>query len=50
MHEIAAHAVHRNGSEEVKQAWLPKFTSGETVLSYALHEEKAGTRMGQLAL
>jgi alkylation response protein AidB-like acyl-CoA dehydrogenase len=45
VHEVAAHSVNRNGSDEVRQEWLPQFTSGETVLSYALHEEAAGTQM-----
>jgi acyl-CoA dehydrogenase len=45
VHEVAAHSVLRNGSDEVRQTWLPKFTSGETVLSYALHEERAGSQI-----
>jgi alkylation response protein AidB-like acyl-CoA dehydrogenase len=48
VHEVAAHAVARSGSDEVRAAWLPRFTTGETVLSYALHEPKAGVRLAEM--
>jgi alkylation response protein AidB-like acyl-CoA dehydrogenase len=38
--------IEKYGSEEIKQAWLPKFTSGEVQGAMDLTEPKAGSDLG----
>jgi glutaryl-CoA dehydrogenase len=40
---LAMSAIHRFGSEEQKQEWLPKMASGETIGAFGLTEPTAGS-------
>jgi glutaryl-CoA dehydrogenase len=41
-------AIHRFGSEEQKQQWLPRLASGEAIGCYALTEPAAGSDPGSM--
>lgn len=43
---LAMTAIHKNGSEEQKQYWLPKMAAGEVIGSFGLTEPTAGSDPG----
>jgi len=48
LHEVSAHHVLRHADEAMRDAWGPRFTGGEVVLTYALHEDGAGVQLDAL--
>ncbi|HEY4268202.1 MAG TPA: acyl-CoA dehydrogenase family protein [Galbitalea sp.] len=46
---LAMTAIHRNGSEEQKQQWLPGMAAGDLVGSFALTEPTAGSDPASMA-
>ncbi|HEY1530259.1 MAG TPA: acyl-CoA dehydrogenase family protein [Galbitalea sp.] len=46
---LAMTAIHRHGSEEQKQRWLPGMAAGETIGSFALTEPTAGSDPASMA-
>ena len=46
---FAAEIIGANGSEEVRQRWIPPTTRGEAVIALALTEPSAGSDAAQLA-
>lgn len=49
VHHLAAFGVHEFGSEELKQAYLPRLFSGEWLGAYALSEAASGSDAAALA-
>jgi glutaryl-CoA dehydrogenase len=45
---LAMYAIHRWGSEEQKQQWLPKMASGESIGCFGLTEPDAGSDPGSM--
>jgi glutaryl-CoA dehydrogenase len=45
---LAMFAIHRWGSEEQKQAWLPRMASGEAIGCFGLTEPDAGSDPGSM--
>ncbi len=43
VHDIVAYYLLNNGSEELKQHWLPKAVTGETLFAVAMTEPAAGS-------
>jgi alkylation response protein AidB-like acyl-CoA dehydrogenase len=48
VHHLAAFAIHRYGSEDLKQRYLPRLCSGEWLGAYALSEESSGSDAASL--
>lgn len=48
VHTMVASAIHRWGSDEQKERWLPRLASGACVAAFALTEAGAGTDARQL--
>ena len=46
---FAAEIVGKNGTEEIRQRWIPPTTRGETVIALALTEPSSGSDAAQLA-
>ena len=46
---FAAEIIGRNGSDEVREQWIPPSTRGETVIALALTEPSAGSDASHLA-
>jgi glutaryl-CoA dehydrogenase len=45
---LAMYAIHRWGSEEQKQAWLPRMAAGEVIGCFGLTEPDAGSDPGSM--
>jgi glutaryl-CoA dehydrogenase len=45
---LAMFAIHRYGSEELKQAWLPRMAAGEAVGCFGLTEPDSGSDPGSM--
>jgi glutaryl-CoA dehydrogenase (non-decarboxylating) len=43
VHDMVAHALHRWGSRELKERWLPRMARGEVLGALALSEPNAGS-------
>ncbi|MFE9853423.1 acyl-CoA dehydrogenase family protein [Streptomyces sp. NPDC005576] len=41
--DMVAHSIHKWGTEEQKQHWLPRITSGSTLAAFALTEPEVGS-------
>ncbi|MGW6913082.1 acyl-CoA dehydrogenase family protein [Kitasatospora sp. NPDC054939] len=41
--DMVAHSIHKWGTEEQKQRWLPRITSGRTLAAFALTEPDIGS-------
>ncbi|MGH3343435.1 MAG: acyl-CoA dehydrogenase family protein [Carbonactinosporaceae bacterium] len=45
---LAMYAIHRHGSEEQKQAWLPRMAAGEAIGCFGLTEPDSGSDPGSM--
>ncbi|MGH3326903.1 MAG: acyl-CoA dehydrogenase family protein [Streptomycetales bacterium] len=45
---LAMYAIHRHGSEEQKQAWLPRMAAGEAIGCFGLTEHDSGSDPGSM--
>ena len=50
VHDIVAYYLLNNGSEELKQQWLPKAVSGEALFAVAMTEPAAGSDLRGIRL
>ncbi|MBD0329994.1 MAG: acyl-CoA dehydrogenase family protein, partial [Thermoleophilia bacterium] len=47
---LGGHPILRHGRPAVRDAWIPRLTTGEAVAAFALTEPEAGSDAGSLAL